>query len=108
RWYQETDLDTALTLVKERAAIVVNRHTIKRVYSNKSFRRFILERDQYTCFFCGQPGSTIDHLLPRAKGGHTTPVNCVCACNECNQNKADQHLEDFIGSKDTPRSELPQ
>ena len=96
RWYQETDLETAVTLVKERAAIVVNRHTIRRIYSNKAFRRYILTRDKFTCYFCGEYGDTIDHLLPRAKGGHTTPVNCVAACHLCNQSKADQDLQAFI------------
>lgn len=97
RWHQEIDLELAVTLVEEHAAVVVNRNTIRRLYSNKAFRRYILARDRHTCFFCGNYGDTIDHLLPRAKGGHTTPVNCVCACNECNQSKADRNLEDFIG-----------
>jgi 5-methylcytosine-specific restriction endonuclease McrA len=96
RWYQETDLETAIVLVKEYAAVVVNPYTIRRLYSNKKFRRYILMRDQYTCHFCGEYGDTIDHLLPRAKGGHTTPLNCVCACNLCNQSKADRSLDDFM------------
>ncbi|WP_188540540.1 HNH endonuclease [Paenibacillus segetis] len=96
RWQQEVDFNLAVILVKEHAAVVVNRHTIRRIYSNKSFRRYILERDKHTCFFCGEYGDTIDHLLPRAKGGHTTPANCVCACNLCNQNKAARSLEDFM------------
>ncbi|GIP37163.1 hypothetical protein J31TS4_04430 [Paenibacillus sp. J31TS4] len=99
RWYQETDLETAVTLVREHAAVVVNRSTIRRLYSNKKFRSYILNRDRYTCFFCGEYGDTIDHLLPRAKGGHTTPVNCVCACSICNQSKADRHLDDFLDSR---------
>lgn len=97
RWHQEIDLDLAVTLVKEHAAVVVNRRTIRRLYSNRDFRKFILTRDHYTCYFCGLYGDTIDHLLPRAKGGHTTPDNCVCACNLCNQTKADQYVEDFMG-----------
>lgn len=96
RWQQETDLETAVTLVREYAAVVVNRHTIRRIYNNKTFRRYILMRDQYTCHFCGEYGDTIDHLLPRAKGGHTTPANCVCACNVCNQSKAARDLEEFM------------
>ncbi len=104
RWHQETDLETAITLVKEYAAVVVNRHTIRRLYSNRSFRKYILERDHYTCYFCGGPGDTIDHLLPRARGGHTTPLNCVCACNLCNQAKADHDLNDFIQPADSERS----
>ncbi len=100
RWHQETDMETAITLVKEYAAVVVNRHTIRRLYSNRSFRKYILERDHYTCYFCGGPGDTIDHLLPRARGGHTTPLNCVCACNLCNQAKADHDLHHFIQPAD--------
>lgn len=97
RWHQEIDLELAVTLVREQAAIVVGRRTIRRLYSNKDFRKFILTRDRYTCHFCGQYGDTIDHLLPRAKGGHTTPLNCVCACNLCNQAKADQLVDEFMG-----------
>ncbi|MFF2909402.1 HNH endonuclease [Paenibacillus sp. NPDC057934] len=99
RWHQEIDLELAVTLVKEHAAVVVNRRTIRRLYSNKAFRLFILNRDRYTCYFCGLYGDTIDHLLPRAKGGHTTPDNCVCACNLCNQTKADKDVEEFMGRK---------
>lgn len=102
RWQQETDLETAVTLVRERAAVVVNRHTIRRLYSNKAFRRYILTRDRYTCFYCGGYGDTIDHLLPRAKGGHTTPANCVCACHLCNQSKADLSLDEFVQTIDNP------
>jgi 5-methylcytosine-specific restriction endonuclease McrA len=100
RWLQETDLETAVVLVREHAAVVVNRHTIRRLYSNKSFRTYILNRDRYTCYFCGEYGDTIDHLLPRAKGGHTTPMNCVVACHECNQSKADRDLHEFIEFED--------
>lgn len=96
RWYQEIEPELASILVNEGAAVVVNRQTIKRLYSNKEFRQFILTRDNYTCRFCGQYGDTIDHVLPRAKGGHTTPVNCVCACYECNQLKAGRDVDEFI------------
>jgi hypothetical protein len=106
RWRQETDLETAVTLVREYAAVVVNRRTIRRLYSNKAFREYILKRDNYTCYFCGGYGDTIDHIVPRAKGGHTTPLNCVTACRECNQNKAALDLEEFIG-RQPPRSGEP-
>ena len=98
RWHQEVDMELAVTLVKEKAAVVVNRYTIRRLFSNKDFKRFILDRDKYTCYFCGSYGDTIDHLLPRAKGGHTTPLNCVCACNLCNQSKAAMDADEFIRS----------
>lgn len=57
-------------------------------------RRNIFKRDRYTCQFCGeQPGSeelTIDHVLPRSRGGTSTWENCVLACVECNKRKADR------------------
>ncbi|WP_229752594.1 HNH endonuclease [Paenibacillus physcomitrellae] len=102
RWQQEIELELARLLVQEHAAVIVNRHTIRRLFTNREFKHFILERDHYTCHFCGGYGDTIDHLLPRAKGGHTTPLNCVCACNACNQSKADRDLEDFMSSVVAP------
>lgn len=41
---------------------------------------------------------TIDHKVPRAKGGLSTPQNCVCTCIKCNQDKDDMEYEEFIGS----------
>lgn len=57
-------------------------------------RRNIYKRDLYTCQYCGsQPGSeelTIDHVLPRSRGGTSTWDNCVLACLECNLRKANR------------------
>lgn len=57
-------------------------------------RRNIYKRDRYTCQYCGiQPGSeelTIDHVMPRSRGGTSTWENCVLACLNCNKRKADK------------------
>jgi 5-methylcytosine-specific restriction endonuclease McrA len=57
-------------------------------------RRNIFKRDRYTCQYCGaQPGSeelTIDHVLPRSRGGPSSWENCVLACLKCNKRKADR------------------
>ncbi|HEU5012904.1 MAG TPA: HNH endonuclease [Roseiflexaceae bacterium] len=54
-------------------------------------RRGVLARDRETCQYCGaQPGRlhlTVDHVLPRSKGGLTTWENVVAACRECNHRK---------------------
>lgn len=60
-------------------------------------RRNIFKRDRYTCQYCGvQPGPdslTIDHVLPKSKGGTSTWENCTLACLECNKRKADKTPE---------------
>lgn len=57
-------------------------------------RSNIYKRDQYTCQYCGaKPGTaelTIDHIIPRVRGGQSTWTNCVLACVKCNRRKADK------------------
>jgi len=54
-------------------------------------RRNIHKRDRFSCQYCGAMPSgedlTIDHVLPRSRGGETTWTNCVLACLECNKKK---------------------
>jgi 5-methylcytosine-specific restriction endonuclease McrA len=53
-----------------------------------------LLRDRDTCQYCGaMPGRkrlTIDHILPRSRGGVTSWENCVAACEACNHRKGDR------------------
>lgn len=62
----------------------------------KFSRNAIYKRDSYTCQYCGaQPGPgelSIDHVLPKSKGGLTTWENCVISCLKCNTRKADKTL----------------
>lgn len=45
-------------------------------------------RDEYTCQYCGSHADlTIDHVLPRSKGGKSSFENCVVACRPCNNKK---------------------
>ena len=57
-------------------------------------RREVFVRDRYTCQYCGiQPGPeelTVDHVVPRSRGGVSSWENCVLACVECNKRKADR------------------
>ncbi len=61
-------------------------------------RRTVLARDVYTCQYCGgQPGRadlTVDHVLPRSRGGGTTWENVVAACGPCNRRKGNRTPEE--------------
>jgi 5-methylcytosine-specific restriction endonuclease McrA len=52
-------------------------------------RHEILRRDGYTCQYCGRQGGslTIDHVVPRHRGGERTWANLVTACQACNRKK---------------------
>jgi hypothetical protein len=50
-------------------------------------RGAVLHRDDWTCRYCGQEATEVDHVAPRARGGATTPTNLVAACRTCNKSK---------------------
>ena len=57
-------------------------------------RRNLFRRDHNTCQYCGsRPGTnelSIDHVLPRSRGGRSSWENCVLACVDCNRRKRDR------------------
>ncbi len=61
-------------------------------------RRTVMARDLYTCQYCGgQPGKhelTVDHVIPRSRGGTTIWENVVTACAACNHRKGDRTPEE--------------
>jgi 5-methylcytosine-specific restriction endonuclease McrA len=60
----------------------------------KFSRRNVFLRDRHTCQYCGGtfPGSdlTLDHVIPRSKGGDTAWDNVITACKRCNHIKGDR------------------
>jgi len=59
-------------------------------------RKNILRRDVYKCAYCGRSDLplTIDHVVPKSKGGTDTWENLVCACTICNNKKSDRSPEE--------------
>ena len=53
-------------------------------------RAGVLNRDGHRCAYCGATASTIDHVVPRSRGGRNTWLNTVAACGGCNQRKDDR------------------
>lgn len=55
----------------------------------------IYKRDDHTCQYCGSTKNlTIDHIVPRSKGGQNTWSNLVTCCYSCNIRKGDKNLKD--------------
>ncbi len=58
-------------------------------------RRAVFTRDGSTCVYCGGSATSIDHVVPRSRGGTHTWDNVVAACRRCNHTKADRSLADM-------------
>lgn len=60
----------------------------------KMSRREVFIRDRYTCQYCGRHGHelTIDHVIPRSRGGLHEWTNVVACCRTCNHRKGNKSL----------------
>jgi 5-methylcytosine-specific restriction endonuclease McrA len=60
----------------------------------KISRHRIYARDNHQCVYCGSKRNlTLDHIIPRSKGGPNTWSNMVTSCSSCNVKKGDKSLE---------------
>jgi 5-methylcytosine-specific restriction endonuclease McrA len=59
-------------------------------------RKNLMHRDRYTCQYCGKMGGdlTVDHVLPRSRGGRDEWENVVVACLRCNVGKGNRTPEE--------------
>jgi 5-methylcytosine-specific restriction endonuclease McrA len=58
-------------------------------------RRAVLRRDSGRCAYCSAPADTVDHVVPRSRGGRHEWANVVAACKEDNLAKGDQLLSEL-------------
>jgi 5-methylcytosine-specific restriction endonuclease McrA len=96
------ELDGNRVLRSARAEFPVPSVIRRRIYINVRRRREassmkrlrIYMRDKYRCQYCGEKKPvgelTLDHILPRSRGGDNSPVNVVTACVSCNNRKGDR------------------
>ncbi len=59
-------------------------------------RKNVMRRDNHQCQYCGttKPPLTVDHIMPRSRGGQDTWENLVCACIKCNVKKGNRTPEE--------------
>lgn len=58
-------------------------------------RAALMHRDRFRCGYCGAKADTIDHVVPRSRGGEHSWENCVACCSTCNHRKADRLLAEI-------------
>jgi 5-methylcytosine-specific restriction endonuclease McrA len=75
-------------------SVIRLRHFVKVPFRRRAplNRRGIFARDGHRCQYCGGAAESIDHVIPRSRGGEHTWDNVVAACRPCNVRKRDRLL----------------
>ena len=62
------------------------------VHRRRITRKAVLARDGWQCQYCGsdKPGLTVDHVIPRSRGGESVWENIVASCASCNRRKGNR------------------
>jgi 5-methylcytosine-specific restriction endonuclease McrA len=78
-------------------------------HRRKITRRAVFARDNWTCQYCGARSNlTVDHVIPRSKGGSSNWDNIVASCAPCNRRKGDLALRQVgMQLQRAPRSPSP-
>jgi 5-methylcytosine-specific restriction endonuclease McrA len=79
-------------------------------HRRKITRRAVFARDGWACQYCGSRSNlTVDHVIPRSKGGPSSWENIVASCAPCNRRKGDQMLRQVdMRLRKAPRTPSPQ
>lgn len=83
-------------LAVPRPSVIRLRHLVRVPYRGTTnvSRRGVFARDDYRCQYCGAPADSIDHVLPRSRGGQHVWENVAAACRPCNLSKRDRTPEE--------------
>ena len=84
------------TYVRPHVIRLVQYVRVPRAIQRKISRRALFARDGWRCVYCGTSSGrlTLDHVVPRSKGGESIWENVVTACAPCNLRKGDRLLEE--------------
>lgn len=84
----------------------INNIGVMKIRKRKYRQRQVYKKCGGKCVYCGkslkiktnrlEEKMTIDHWIPKSRGGDGNIENLVCACNRCNSKKGDQMPEEFL------------
>ena len=83
---------------------------VPRSIQRKISRRALFARDDWRCVYCGCSGGrlTLDHVVPRSRGGESSWENVVTACSTCNLRKGNRLLHEVgMALRSPPRPPAP-
>lgn len=87
--HSEQSSMTRPSVIRLRAYVRIPYQSLQR----RITRRAVFARDSWECQYCGRKGSlTMDHVVPRSKGGDTSWENVVACCATCNRRKGDRSV----------------
>jgi hypothetical protein len=76
--------------------LLFNLEAISSSEAKRKWRQSIKEKWNHECAYCGSDEVlTLDHIVPRSKGGSDRVTNVLCACKKCNHSKGYQKWYDW-------------
>jgi 5-methylcytosine-specific restriction endonuclease McrA len=95
--YSDKWVNSATKTFRIPSVIVLFKYIDEKFFTLPCTRKNILIRDENQCQYCGKhvkvANLTLDHVIPKSKGGTSTWENIVSACRPCNQKKRDYLIE---------------
>ena len=89
--------------------LLVNLIELSPKNARRKFRQSIFELWQWKCAYCDKEldsnSATIDHIIPKYKGGHNVKSNMLCSCSDCNRSKGSTLLENWYDPSNSYYSE---
>ena len=98
-WHEDWQVHSPNITMTVPSVMMVREYVKRR--TNTSFNRSnVYLRDNYICQYCkqmfGHKDLTLDHVVPKSKGGKTEWTNVVSACRKCNNDKASHtHIKPY-------------
>lgn len=76
--------------------LMFNLEATKSSEAKRKWKESIKEHWNHECAYCGETENlTLDHLIPKARGGSDKVTNMVCACENCNHSKGQQFWSEW-------------
>lgn len=100
RYYDDFSVKSVSREHKVPAVLIVRSAYVKfkrKVKGAANYKKYVYVRDEYKCQYCGKHCDrndlTVDHVIPKSKGGSNSWTNLVTCCTKCNHAKGDLSCE---------------